>query len=115
MAAAPFTGTVILRGNKSGVKHYRVTMSDVNAAYWVFPDGNGFVQLPSTDDTWTLVDSIIVTGGTDTTQSLIYASGLSTGVVVDHKSNLNTANFRQFITNPIMFKGGALIRFQQLT
>jgi hypothetical protein len=89
-------------------------MSDVTAAFWVAPDLNTFITLPPNDD-WLLVDVIIVTGGTDTTQSYVFANNKNTGTVIDHKSNLNTANFRQFFSNPIGFKGGSMVRFQQIT
>ena len=112
MAAAAFTGTLIFRGSRGKTLHVRCTMSDVAAASWVFPDGNSFIALPGDQD-WTLVDTIIVTGGTDTTQSAVYANQLNTGLVVDHKSNLNTSNFRQFLTNPVGFKAGALLRLTQ--
>lgn len=112
MAAAAFTGTLIFKGSNGRTMHVRVTMSDVAAAYWAFPDGNSFLALPS-EANWSLVDVIIVTGGTDTTQSEVYANGLSTGLVVDHKSNLNTSNFRQFATAPIGFKAGSVIKFKQ--
>lgn len=113
MAAAPFTETAIFRGMSNGrVIHVRFTVSDVAAAYAIAPDGNGFIVLPS-DQAYSLVDMIVVTGGTDTTQQQIYVNGLSSGVVIDNKSNLNTSNFRQFATAPISFKAGSLVRFVQ--
>lgn len=112
MAAAAFTGTLVFVGSKGKPMHVRCTMSDVAAAAWVFPDGNTSLSLPSDQD-WTLKDAIIVTGGTDTTQSQLYANGLNTGLVVDHKSNLNTSNFRQFVTTPLGFRGGSVLRLLQ--
>jgi hypothetical protein len=113
MAAAAFTETVILKGTRDGrTIHIRMTVSDVASAYAIAPDGNGFIQLPGDQD-YKLSDVIVVTGGTDTTQQLIFANSLNTGLVLDNKSNLNTANFRQFLTSPVAFKAGSLIRFQQ--
>jgi hypothetical protein len=113
MAAAPFTATMIFRGQKSRtVKHVRCTISDVAAAYWIYPDGSNTLTLPSSEG-WDMVDIIVVTGGTDTTQSQLYVNQLNTGLVVDHKSNLNTANFRQFITNPIGFNPGSQLKLVQ--
>lgn len=113
MAAVPFTETLIFKGQTNGrTIHIRMTVSDVAAAYAIAPDGNGFVQLPS-DQEYALVDAIVVTGGTDTTQQQVYANGLPTGLVLDNKSNLNTANFRQFLTNPVRFAPGSLLRFYQ--
>lgn len=113
MAAAAFTTTMIFRGMRTGKTiHVRCTVSDVAAAYWIFPDGSSTLQLPA-DDNYSLVDVIIVTGGTDTTQSQLYVNQLNSGIVVDHKSNLNTSQFRQFITNPISFRAGSQLKLVQ--
>lgn len=113
MVAAPFTETLIFRGQSNGkTMHLRLTLSDVAAAFAVAPDGNSFIQLPS-DQGWTLQDIIVVTGGTDTSNQEIFANSMSTGVIVDNKSNLNTANSRQFQQAPIGFKPGTLLRLKQ--
>lgn len=112
MAAAAFTATLIFKGSKGKTLHVRCTISDVAAAYWIFPDGNNFIALPGDQD-WYLADVIVVTGGTDTSQSQLYVNMLNSGLVVDHKSNLNTANFRQFIQSPVGFKAGAVLRLVQ--
>lgn len=113
MVAAPFTATLIFKGARTGeVVYQRATISDVAAAYWVFPDGNSFLQLDSTQN-WYLADVIIVTGGTDTTNAQIYVNQKNTGIVLDNKSNLNTVQYRQFINSPLGFKAGAMIRFVQ--
>ena len=113
MAAAAFTETAIFKGLTNGrTIHIRLTVSDVAAAFAVAPDGNSFVQLPS-DQAYALVDLIVVTGGTDTTNQEVFANGLSTGLVIDNKSNLNTSNFRQFATSPVSFRAGSLIKLKQ--
>lgn len=113
MVAAAFTETLIFRGRSNGkTLHYRMTVSDIAAAFATAPDGNGFLQLPS-DQAYDLIDVIVVTGGTDTAQQEIFVNGLSAGIYLDNKSNLNTANFRQFATAPIGFKPGSLIRLKQ--
>jgi hypothetical protein len=113
MVAAAFTETAIFRGlSNSRVMHIRLTLTDIAAAYAVAPDGNGFVQLPG-DQAYALQDVIVVVGGTDTTNQEIFANSMSTGIVVDNKSNLNTANNRQFQQAPIPFKAGTLLRFKQ--
>jgi len=113
MAAAAFTETAIFKGLSNGrTIHVRYTVSDVAAAFALAPDGNGFIVLPS-DQAYAMVDMIVVTGGTDTTNQEVFVNGLSTGIVIDNKSNLNTANFRQFATAPVAFKPGALVRFTQ--
>lgn len=113
MVAAPFTETLIFKGTDNGrVIHMRLTVSDVAAAFATAPDGNTFVQLPS-DQNYALIDVIVVTGGTDTTNQEVFVNGLSAGVYVDNKSNLNTSNFRQFQQAPLVFKAGSLIRLKQ--
>jgi hypothetical protein len=112
MAAAAFTATLIFKGDNGRVIHVRTTISDVAAAFWIFPDGNSFITLPG-DSNYSLTDVITVVGGTDTTNSDLYVNGLNSGIQIDHKSNLNTANFRQFIQSPIKFKAGALLRLTQ--
>jgi hypothetical protein len=92
--------------------HIRATVSDVAAAYAVAPDGNAFIQLPGDQDYY-LKDVIVVTGGTDTSNQEVFANSMSTGIVIDNKSNLNTANNRQFQQAPIPFKAGSLLRLKQ--
>ena len=113
MVAAPFTETLIFKGvdNARGIQ-LRMTVSDVAAAYAVAPDGNSFVQLPGDQD-YRLVDVIVVTGGTDTTNQEIFANSTSTGVILDNKSNLNTAVARQFQQSAMRFQKGSLLRFKQ--
>jgi len=112
MAAAAFTGTLIFKGANGRTIQVRSTMSDVAAAAWVMPDASTTLQLPS-DTNWSLVDIIIVTGGTDTTNSDLFVNQLNSGLVIDHKSNLNTAQFRQFITNPVTFRAGSQLKLVQ--
>lgn len=112
MAAVAFTETFIFRGANGRVIHARATVSDVAAAYAVFPDGNSFFMLPG-DQVYQLIDVIVVTGGTDTAKQSMYANGLSTGIDIDNKSNLNTANNRQFQQAPVAFKPGTMLRFVQ--
>lgn len=113
MAAAAFTATMILKGQRDGSTRYiRVTISDVAAAYWIFPDGSNTLQLPS-DQAYSLVDLIIITGGTDTTNAQLFVNQLNTGIVIDNKSNLNNVQNRQFQFNPLGFKAGAQLKFVQ--
>ena len=114
MAAVAFTETAIFIGASNGrTMHLRLTLSDVAAAFAIAPDGNSFIQLPSDQDYW-MKDVIVVTGGTDTTNQEVFANSMSTGLIVDNKSNLNTANSRQFQQAPVKFKAGSLLRLKQL-
>ena len=112
MTAVAFTGTLIFVGSNGRQQHTRVTMSDVAAAAWVFADASTTLQLPA-NATWQLADVIIVTGGTDTTNSELWVNQANSGIVIDHKSNLNTVQYRQFITHPIGFQAGSQIKLIQ--
>lgn len=113
MAAVAFTGTLIFRGQRNGaIKNVRVTISDVAAAYWIFPDGSNVLQL-SSDQGYNLVDVILVIGGTDTTNAQLFVNQLNSGLVIDNKSNLNTVQNRQFQFNPLGFNPGAQLKFVQ--
>jgi len=113
MAAAAFTQTLILKGTANGrVIHCPQTVSDVATEFAIAPDGNGFVQMPG-DQAYALVDMIVVTGGTDTNFQDIFVNGLQSGLRVANKANLNTSNFRQFQSAPVVFKPGSLLRFKQ--
>lgn len=112
MAAVPFTETLIFKGANGKVIHVRATVSDVAAAFAIYPDANNFFILPS-DQAYYLADIIVVTGGTDTAQQLLFVNGLNSGITIDNKSNLNTSNNRQFQGAPIGFKPGSMIRLTQ--
>lgn len=115
MAAAAFKGTLIFRGSNGQPKQYPVTISDVNAAFYIFPDGNNVLNLPSNMGTVYLVDLILSAAGTDTTTAGIYANGKDTGEAVQNSANLATNQSRQFNLAPIGFAPGAQIRFTQRT
>jgi len=112
MAAAAFTATLIFVGSGGKQLHIRATCSDVATQSWTYPDGSTTLQLPSNQN-WQLADVIIVTGGTDTTNSVLYVNQLNSGIVIDHKSNLNTVQYRQFITHPLGFSAGAQLKLTQ--
>jgi len=113
MAAAAFVETVIFRGTKDGrIIHYPLTVSDVAAAFAISPDGADSIQIPSEQD-YSLIDVIVVTGGTDTNLQYVFVNGLATPLKISNKSNLNTSNFRQFATAPVTFGAGARLKLKQ--
>lgn len=113
MAAAAFSETLIFKGMSNGrsIQMY-ATVSDVAGQFATFSDGNTFMVLPA-DQNYALTDVIVVVGGTDTNIQNLYINGLPSGIVVGNKSNLNTANFRQFQQAPIPIKGGSMLRLTQ--
>ncbi len=114
MAAAAFVSDLAFRANDGEALLYHCTVSDVNAEFWVFPDGSGEVVLPS-GKLWTLEDIQIVTGGTDTSTASLFANGNSTSIVVSNKGNLTTNLARQFIGRGLAFNGGTKLKFKQAT
>lgn len=113
MVAVAFVETVIFKGTRDGkVIHYPLTVSDVAGAYAISPDGSDTIQLPS-DQNYAMIDCIVVVGGTDTNFQICYVNGLSTPLQISNKSNLNTSNFRQFMTAPVTFAAGARLKLKQ--
>lgn len=112
MAAAAFTQTLIFKGESGRVIHVSQTVDDVANNYAINPDGSNFLALPS-DQNYSLIDMIVVTGGTDTNFQKLFVNGLDSGIKISNKSNLNTSNFRQFATAPITIKAGSVIKLQE--
>lgn len=67
MAAAAFVAVLKFTAQNRRTFNYRCTVSDVAAANYVFPDGNGDVVLPSNVGNLFLTDIILSAAGTDTT------------------------------------------------
>lgn len=112
MAAAAFTQTLIFKGSNGRVIHMGSSVSDVAAAFATYSDGADFIQLPSDQD-YTLIDIIVVTGGTDTNFQDIFMNQLASGLRIVNKANLNTSNFRQFATAPVTFRAGSMLKLKQ--
>jgi len=113
MAAVAYNQIAIFRGESNGrVIHVPMTLTDVANAYATMPDGNTFLMIPS-DQNYRLIDLIVIVGGTDMAFQDIYANGLATGLRINNKSNLNTANNRQFQFASVAFKAGSLLRLKE--
>jgi hypothetical protein len=113
MAPAAFVATLIFQsGNRSwGVP---ATVSDVNAAFYLFPDGQNIYTLPGNQPVF-LKDIILSAAGTDTRTATISANQKITGEVVQNSANLAANLARQFMQAPIGFNPGATLRFTQVT
>jgi len=112
MVAAPFVAVLKFQTASGRPFSYRCTVSDVAAAFYIFPDGDSKVRLPSDEPSY-LVDMILSLAGTDTTNADIFANGKTTGEQVQNAANLATNVSRQFMGAPIGFKPGAEVRFTQ--
>lgn len=117
MAAVPFKAVLkfVCEGTKRTFQH-SCTVSDVNAAFYLFEDGNNVCTLPSNEGVVQLADVILGPAtGTDTTTAAIYANQKNTGEVLMNASNAAANQARQFAGVPVRFAPGAQIRFIQQT
>ena len=104
----------MFKGTKGGRLSYRGSFSDVTTAFMTLPDGLTVIQLPNDQD-WMFSDIIVVTGGTDCSYSELWINAKHYGDTLDHKSNLNTSNYRQLMQSPIPIRGGSQVRLKQIT
>lgn len=111
MAAAAFTIAMAVRNAKGQKKSVRLTVSDVAAAFALWPSGESSVPLSSVDS-W-VEDMIFSAAGTDTTQLDVIVNGIDTGMRVANGANLATGVNRQIQGAPIFVPAGALLRFIQ--
>lgn len=115
MAAAAFKAILKVAYSAGGTDHFPCTVSDVNGEYYVFPDGNNDVVLPSNKGNIALIDLVLSAAGTDTSKSSVFINGKDTGVVILNSANLGTNFSRQFMGAPIVFAPGARLRIKQAT
>lgn len=113
MTAAPFNATLIFHADDGSIISYPCTVSDVANEYYVFPDGNNDVVLPSDHGVLHLVDVILSDDGTDTSQGEIYINGKFTGEKIMNSANKGTVYNRQFMSAPIAIAPGARLRIKQ--
>lgn len=113
MTAAPFTATLVFHCEDGSIISYPCTVSDVANEYYVFPDGNNDVVLPSDHGVLYLVDVILSASGTDTSQGEIYVNGKFTGEKIQNAANVGTVFNRQFMSAPIAIAPGARLRIKQ--
>ena len=115
MAAAAFKAILKFVAKNGETFSYPCTVSDVNAAYYVFPDANNDVVLPTTKGVLAMTDLVLSAAGTDTSQAYIYVNGKNTGEVIMNAANLGTNFSRQLMAAPIYIAPGARLRIQQVT
>jgi hypothetical protein len=113
MAAAPFKATLAFKTRSGGAFSRYCTVSDVNAAYYVFQDGSSDIVMPNED--CKLVDIMLSAAGTDTTTATIYINNAPSPNVVINSANLYSTTVRQLMTTPVYLPGGAKIRLAQVT
>lgn len=114
MAAAAYKVTLIVAaGSPSGArKPFSLTASDVAAANWLFPSGQGSNVMNGSSDTY-IVDAILSAAGTDTTQSEFYIGGVSTGFLLQNATSLATTIVRPLQNAPIRVPAGQALQVTQ--
>lgn len=115
MVAAAFKAVLIFQTESGRTLSYPCTVSDVNSEYYVFPDGNNDVVLPSNLGTLALVDVQLSASGTDTTTADIYVNGKVTGEQIMNAGNLTTNLARQFMSAPMYIAPATRLRIKQNT
>jgi hypothetical protein len=115
MTAAPFKAILVMVAKDGSNFNYPCTVSDVNAEYYVFPDGNNDVVLPSTHGVIYITDIILSAAGTDTSQATIWVNGKDTGEKIMNAANVGTVFNRQFMSSPIAISPSARLRIKQAT
>ena len=116
MAAAAFVATLIFQSMSTGETFsYYCTVSDVNAEFYIFPDGNNFVTMPSNKGNIVLTDVQLSAAGTDTRTAEIFVNGKTSGERILNAANLSTNLARQFRSAPFGIAGGANLRLTQRT
>ena len=112
MAATPYK--IALSVAVDGViKNLPLTASDVNAAFWLFPDGSS--TLPLGTSAAVIRDIVYTSAGVDTTSVDLFVNGINTGYRIFNGANLATTINRQVANSPIGIKPGANVRFVQNT
>jgi hypothetical protein len=91
-----------------------MTASDVNAAYWLYPNGASANVMSGNHDVY-VVDAILSAAGTDCSQSEVYVGGISTGFKLQHATSLATTIGRPFPNAPLRVPKGLTLQFTQLT
>ena len=116
MAAAPFKATAIIAAGspKGPTKPFSLTVSDVNAAFYVWPSGQNFNVLSGDFDCY-IVDLILSAAGTDTSQGEIFVGGVSTGFKILNATTLATTIVRPLPQAPIRVPKGQALQITQLT
>lgn len=116
MAAAAFKAILKFKAQDGYTFSYPCTVSDVNAEYYVFPDANNDVVLPSNHGNLALIDLVLSGAGTDTSKADVYVNGKTTGEQVLNSANLGTNFSRQYtMASPMLIAPASRLRIKQLT
>lgn len=111
MAAAAFKVALTIRNSAGQIKSVPMTVSDVAAAFFLYPSGGS--ELPLSSLPCVITDILYTAAGTDTTQADVYVNGVDTGIRVFNAANTGTVINRQIMNSPIAIPAGAQVKFIQ--
>jgi len=111
MAAAAFKIAMKVVNSAGQSKSIPLTVSDVAAAFALFPSGGS--ELPLSSLPCVIADMVYTAAGTDTSQLKVYINGVDTGIRIYNATNLGTVYNRQVQSAPIAVPAGALVKFEQ--
>ena len=116
MAAAAFKALLNFVGANGTPFSYFCTVSDVNAAYYVYPDAGTDVVLPTNYGPFvTLKDITLSAAGTDTSTASIFIGGKDTGEKIVNATNLASNLTRQFMMSNMRIAAGSRLKILQNT
>lgn len=114
MAAAAYKVSLTVENSKGQRKNFYLTASDVNAAYWLGPDGSSDIII-STKESGVIVDVLYSAAGTDTSNVSIFKNSFDTGLKFLNAANTGSILSRQSQSMRIPFAPGDKFRFLQNT
>lgn len=112
--AAAYKVSMTLASNGKPNKNLYFTASDVNAAYWLAPDGSSDIFL-STTTGGIIADVLYTAAGTDTSTVSIFKNGFDTGLKFVNAANTGSILNRQSQSMKLSFQAGDKFRFVQNT
>ena len=96
----------------SGFKVFPYTTTDVNAAFFLAPDGGNQLVLDQ-NDCW-IVDVVHSTQGS-TTQDYIFFNNVRIPDIIQTPASLPTVNRQISTSSPIFVPAGTQVKFQSIT
>ena len=115
MVATPYVGVIILQYQDGFSEQYPFTASDVNAAFWLGPDGLSPIKASGAHGNGIIKDIILSAAGVDTRTATIRVNGRAVPEIVVLGANIGTQVLRQFQQSPIKYPAGASMLFTQTT
>jgi hypothetical protein len=115
MAAAAFVANLVFQYADGYRENIACTVSDVNAGFYLGPDGLSPIHLNGSHGNVALVDVLLSAAGTDTRTATIRVNSKADPNIVLNGANVGTVVGRQFQQTPLRLPSGATLLFTQVT